>query len=89
MVSVEPGHIFKERYSVLEDLGKGKYGIVRKVIDNATNAVFAAKFIRTIKSKDHEQVYEEIKIMNQLRHPKLLTLTAAFESPKEIIMVTE
>jgi len=50
---------------------------------------FAAKFIKTIKAKDREQVREEIKIMNTLRHPKLLLLTAAYESPRETVLITE
>lgn len=35
------------------------------------------------------QVQEEINIMNLLRHQKLLQLAAAFENPKETIMVME
>jgi len=50
---------------------------------------FAAKFIKTIKAKDREQVREEIKIMNALRHPKLLLLAAAYESPRETVLITE
>lgn len=81
--------MFGERYSVLEELGKGRYGIVKKVIEQETDMCFAAKFVKTIKAKDREQVREEIKIMNVLRHPKLLLLAAAYESPRETILITE
>lgn len=32
---------------------------------------------------------DEIRIMKALHHPKLLQLATYFESPREIIMVTE
>lgn len=35
------------------------------------------------------QIQEEISIMQSLRHPKLLQLAAAFENPREMIMVME
>lgn len=35
------------------------------------------------------QIQEEISIMRSLKHAKLLQLAAAFESPREIVMVME
>ncbi|XP_033210455.1 titin homolog isoform X2 [Belonocnema kinseyi] len=89
IVTPEDGKLFAERYDVHEELGKGRYGIVKRVIEKATERILAAKFVRTIKATDRKQVHEEMKIMNMLRHPKLLRLSAAFENPREIIMVTE
>lgn len=88
-VTIESGEKFKSKYDVLEELGKGRYGVVHKVTDLETGQKLAAKFIRCIKMKDREKVKEEIEIMNCLRHPKLLQLAAAFESPREIVMVME
>ncbi|KYN50318.1 Myosin light chain kinase, smooth muscle [Cyphomyrmex costatus] len=89
LVVPEEGKLFGEKYDVLEELGKGRYGVVRKVIERPTGMNFAAKFIKTMKAKDREQVREEIKIMNALRHPKLLLLTAAYEKPRETVLITE
>lgn len=89
VVTVTPGEEFKANYEVLEELGKGRYGVVHKVQEHATGQKYAAKFIRCIKAKDREKVQEEIDIMNILRHPKLLQLAAAFESPREVVMVME
>ncbi|PSN51430.1 hypothetical protein C0J52_05456, partial [Blattella germanica] len=83
------GEDFKSKYEVLEELGKGRYGVVHKVQERSTGQKFAAKFVRCIKAKDREKVQEEIDIMNILRHPKLLQLAAAFESPREVIMIME
>ncbi|XP_046388866.1 titin homolog [Ischnura elegans] len=89
IVSLEPGTEFRERFEVLEELGKGRYGVVHRVQELATGQALAAKFIRCVKSKDREKVREEVEIMNCLRHPKLLQLAAAFESPREVVMVME
>lgn len=74
---------------MLEELGKGRFGVVYKVIERDTNRTLAAKVIKCIKSKDRVKVQEEISIMNSLKHPKLLQLAATFETTKEIIMVME
>lgn len=91
VVSVEPldGAGFPARYELLEELGKGRYGVVHRVTERATGHALAAKVIRTIKAKDRQQVHDEVAIMNLLRHPKLLQLQAAFEGPREMIMVME
>ena len=77
------------RFEVLEELGKGRYGIVHKVIDKTTNHKLAAKLVRCRTLKDRQKVQEEIDIMNSLRHPKLLQLAAAFENSRETIMIME
>lgn len=89
VVEPEDGRLFGERYDVREELGKGRYGVVKRVVERATGEHFAAKFVRTIKAKDRQQVREEIGIMNVLRHPKLLLLAAAYERPRETVLVTE
>lgn len=88
-VTVQPGDEFLQSYSIHEELGKGRYGVVHKVTDLRTGCIMAAKFVRCIKKQDREKVQEEIDIMNCLRHPKLLQLTAAFENPKDVVMVME
>ncbi|KAG8252166.1 myosin light chain kinase, smooth muscle-like [Homalodisca vitripennis] len=88
-VGLEPGEQFQVRYSVQEELGKGRYGVVHKVKDQQSGIIAAAKFVRCVKKQDRVKVQEEINIMNNLRHPKLLQLIAAFENPKDIIMIME
>lgn len=88
-VIVEGMEGFAARYELLEELGKGRYGVVHRVTERAAGHTLAAKVIRTIKAKDRQQVQDEITIMNLLRHPKLLQLAAAFEGQREMIMVME
>lgn len=89
IVALEPGPEFKLRYEVMEELGKGRFGVVHKVVEKTTSQKLAAKFIKCRTSKDRDKVQDEIDIMNLLRHQKLLQLAAAFENPKEMVMVTE
>nr|CAI5840669.1 unnamed protein product [Callosobruchus analis] len=89
IVHIEPGLEFVNRYEVLEELGKGRFGVVHKVVEKRSGQKFAAKFVRCRTAKDRDKVQDEIDIMNMLRHQKLLQLAAAFENPREMVMVME
>lgn len=86
---VRAGGDFRARFEVLEELGKGRFGIVHKVIERESGATLAAKIIKCIKAIDRKKVQDEIVIMESLQHPKLLQLSASFETQKEIVMVME
>jgi serine/threonine protein kinase len=88
-VLLEHGGSFNDRFEVLEELGKGRFGVVRKVVDRESGTVLAAKIIKCRKAADKDKVKEEIAIMEDLKHPKLLLLATYFEEPREMIMVTE
>lgn len=84
-----PGGDFRSRFNVLEELGKGRFGVVHKVQEHQSGRILAAKIIKCLKANDRTKVQDEITIMSQMKHPKLLQLAASFESAKEIIMVME
>lgn len=86
---IKTGGDFKTRFETLEELGKGRFGTVRRVMERETHLILAAKIIKCIKAVDRKKVQDEIKIMKSLQHPKLLQLSASFETQKEIIMVME
>lgn len=86
---VRQGGDFKTRFTLEEELGKGRFGVVHRVVERETGQVLAAKIVKCIKAKDKIKIHEEISIMRSLRHPKLLQLAAAFESAREIVMVME
>ncbi|XP_065370323.1 titin isoform X6 [Calliphora vicina] len=89
-ISIKAGGDFKSRFEVLEELGKGRFGVVYKVQEKEEpKRICAAKIIKCIKSRDRVKVQEEISIMKSLKHPKLLQLAASFESSREIVMVME
>ena len=61
--------------------------MVFKVRDKDSREVFAAKFVRCRKQEEREKCKEEINIMNGLDHTRLLQLAAAYENPREVIMI--
>ena len=88
-VTLEDGSIFKDSFDIYEELGRGRFGVVFKVSDKDTREVFAAKFVRCRKQEEREKCKEEINIMNGLDHSRLLQLAAAYETPREVIMIME
>ena len=89
VVSLEAGDIFKHKFDIYEELGRGRFGVVFKVRDKDTRETFAAKFVRCRKQEEREKCKEEISIMNGLDHGRLLQLAAAYENPREVIMIME
>ena len=81
---------FTKFYTVKEELGKGRFGVVFRCINNKTGKAQAAKIIKCAKEQDKEEVKHEIEIMNTIRpHKRLLTLTDAFATETEMVIVTE
>ena len=71
---VNDENIFKSKYEICNELGRGHFGIVYKVKDKANGEVLAAKFVRCRKSEDKQKCKDEISIMNILESPRLLRL---------------
>ncbi|XP_042243214.1 myosin light chain kinase, smooth muscle-like isoform X1 [Homarus americanus] len=88
-VEIEPGSLFDKQYSLHEEVGKGRFGIVYRVTEKNSGVRRTAKIIKCIIAKDKEKVCEEVDITNSLRHPKLLQLGAAYERQREMVMVME
>lgn len=61
--TVEHGGSFADRFEVLEELGKGRFGNVKKVREMSTGQILAAKFVKCIKLKDKEKV-RRLKLRN-------------------------
>ncbi|XP_064646394.1 muscle M-line assembly protein unc-89-like isoform X2 [Lineus longissimus] len=76
-------------YHVLEEIGRGSCGVVRRVIEKCTHNVFAAKFLRA-RDKDHRNdLKQEFDAMAELSHPHIELLHDAFESNKKLVLVLE
>ncbi|XP_047115600.1 myosin light chain kinase, smooth muscle-like [Schistocerca piceifrons] len=86
---VSAGGDFASGYEVLQELGKGRYGVVHLVRHRRSQRLFAGKFLRCVKAADRDKARAEVDIMRRLRHPKLLRLAAVFEAPREVVVVTE
>lgn len=56
-IVVRQGGDFKARFILEEELGKGRFGVVHRVIERETGQVLAAKIVKCIKAKDKLKVY--------------------------------
>lgn len=87
-VRLTVGRVFEELYELSHEVGKGKFGSVYKCIEKSTQNTWAAKIIKC-REMDKVKIHQEIEIMNQLKHPKILMLWEVFEAPRKIILVME
>eukprot|EP00794_Sanderia_malayensis_P017479 gene17479-19227_t len=78
----------EDRFFIKEELGKGKFGVVKKCQDKADGQLYAAKYVKkTAQSKI--DLTNEIAMMGKLHHKRLVRLIDAFETPKFMIVVME
>ncbi|XP_016331396.1 NUAK family SNF1-like kinase 1 [Sinocyclocheilus anshuiensis] len=85
-------HNLKHRYELLETLGRGTYGKVKKAIERHSGIEVAIKSIRKEKIKDEQDmvhIRREIEIMSSLRHPHIISIYEVFENKDKIVIVME
>lgn len=54
-----------------------------------TGQVCAGKFYRARSYREKAVARKEIKLMNELHHPKLVQCLAAFDTPSELVMILQ
>ncbi|XP_044278551.1 death-associated protein kinase 2-like isoform X2 [Varanus komodoensis] len=85
----------EELYELLEQLGSGHFGVVKRCRERSTGAFYAAKLVKVRKRKgsrlgvEREQVEREVCILRQLRHPNIMRLYDIFASRAEMVLVLE
>lgn len=62
-IVVRQGGDFKARFILEEELGKGRFGVVHRVVERETGQVLAAKIVKCIKAKDKLKVNYTIKLI--------------------------
>ncbi|XP_068452917.1 NUAK family SNF1-like kinase 1 [Clinocottus analis] len=85
-------HNLKHRYELMETLGKGTYGKVRKAVERASLRTVAIKSIRKERitdDLDRVHIQREIEITASLRHPNIVRFHEVFESRDKIVIVME
>ncbi|KAI0021344.1 protein kinase-like domain-containing protein [Xylariomycetidae sp. FL0641] len=63
-----------EKYDVLEKIGHGSFGVIRKVKRKTDGMVLCRKEISYLKmsQKEREQLHAEFQILSSLRHPNIV-----------------
>ncbi|XP_065509750.1 death-associated protein kinase 2-like isoform X2 [Caloenas nicobarica] len=89
-----PGNV-EELYELLEKLGSGHFGVVRRCRERSTGTFYAAKFVKTRRRRgsrrglERAQVEREVAILHQLDHPNIMRLHDLFASTAEMVLVLE
>jgi serine/threonine protein kinase len=81
-----------DMYMVGKVIGVGSYGKVRAAWHRLTGAKIAIKTYDKAKMKDPshwKRIYSEIKIMEQISHPRIARLYEAVETPKRMHLIME
>lgn len=85
-------HNLKHRYELMETLGKGTYGKVKRAIERFSGRVVAIKSIRKDKIRDEQDmvhIRREIEIMSSLSHPHIISIYEVFENKDKIVIIME
>ena len=78
-----------DKYQILEQLGRGAFGIVHRAREILTGKIFAVKLIKTADESDKAPILREIEIMRQLQHPRVLQLHEVFDTKGETALVIQ
>ncbi|XP_046759938.1 death-associated protein kinase 2 isoform X3 [Gallus gallus] len=85
----------EELYELLETLGSGHFGVVRRCRERSTGAFYAAKFVKTRRCRgsrrglERVQVEQEVAILRDLQHPNIMRLHDLFTCRAEMVLVLE
>ncbi|XP_048365482.1 death-associated protein kinase 2-like isoform X2 [Sphaerodactylus townsendi] len=87
--------LVEELYLLLEQLGSGHFGVVRRCQERSSGVFYAAKCVKVRKRKgsrlgvDREQVEREVSILQRLEHPCIMRLHDTFTSKTEVVLILE
>ncbi|XP_078270192.1 NUAK family SNF1-like kinase 1 isoform X1 [Rhinoraja longicauda] len=85
-------HNLRHRYQLLQTLGCGACGKVKKAQERATGRIVAIKSVRKEKVQkelDRIHIQREMEIMSSLNHPNIINIYEVFENKDKIIIVMD
>ena len=81
------------QYKIWEKLGKGRFGVVYKIIDKATSKPFAMKIIKIegyfSRANNAEIMFKEQKALMQFNHNNVVKLYNGFSIKNKICQIME
>ncbi|CAG9318283.1 unnamed protein product [Blepharisma stoltei] len=81
-----------DSFDVLEELGAGSFGHVYKVVKKNSGEIYAMKVLSKQMLREKNQLkyaIAECKILKNIRHPYIVPLYWAFQTPNSLYMVLE
>ncbi len=78
-------------YDLKENLGQGKYGLVKRGIHKKTQNEVAVKIVKKkdLSLKDQELLKREIEVLKICQHPNIIRLNDVFENQDYIYIIME
>nr|XP_006823009.1 PREDICTED: striated muscle-specific serine/threonine-protein kinase-like [Saccoglossus kowalevskii] len=78
----------QKHYNFEDEIGRGRFGVVRKCVEHNTNIEYAAKLLR-VKPNNESQLLEEYELLKDLRYPRIGMLHDAYLTPRFLILIME
>ncbi|XP_035862884.1 obscurin isoform X5 [Sander lucioperca] len=75
-------------YDVHEEIGRGTFGVVKRVVHRRTCEVFAAKFL-PLRSSTRTRAFQERDLLSRLAHPRVACLLDFFCTRRTLVLITE
>ncbi|XP_071342807.1 obscurin [Trachinotus anak] len=75
-------------YDVHDEIGRGTFGVVKRVIHRRTGEVFAAKFL-PLRSSTRTRAFQERDLLSRLAHPRVACLLDFFCTRRTLVLITE
>ena len=79
-------------FTIQRELGKGHFGSVSLVVSNKTKKLYAMKQIKSSMYKNEKEILEverEVKLLENLSHPHVITYFTSFKENNDFYIVTE
>ncbi|XP_043103008.1 obscurin [Puntigrus tetrazona] len=75
-------------YDVHEEIGRGTFGVVKKVTHKASGECFAAKFL-PLRSSTRTRAFQERDLLSRLAHRRIACLLDFFATRRTLVLVVE
>ncbi|XP_036067362.1 obscurin isoform X2 [Oryzias melastigma] len=75
-------------YDVHDEIGRGTFGVVKRVIHRRTGEVFAAKFL-PLRSSNRTRAFQERDLLSRLAHPRIACLLDFFCTRRTLVLISE
>ncbi|KAI4798807.1 hypothetical protein KUCAC02_020466 [Chaenocephalus aceratus] len=75
-------------YDVHKEIGRGTFGVVKRVVHRRTGEVFAAKFL-PVRSSTRTRGFQERDLLSRLAHPRVACLLDFFCTRRTLVLITE
>ncbi|XP_051009998.1 striated muscle preferentially expressed protein kinase isoform X5 [Acomys russatus] len=82
------GRRLSDYYDIHQEIGRGAFSYLRRVVERSSGLEFAAKFIPS-QAKPKPSARREARLLAQLQHDSVLYFHEAFERRRGLVIVTE